>query len=269
MIERTRIVFFDSGIGGLAYLEPFISKYPAVHLSYFADFARFPYGEKAADVVERRVLYAAGELIKEEHPDLFVVACNTASVVALHSLRKSYPGIPFVGVVPAVKPAAEATKTGRLLVLSTARTAHDPYTIDLEDRFAADCSVHRIGVPALVDAVEESFCSPHRDVAIQAILQQTVLPGFSVDTDVIVLACTHFIHTKETLRSLLPDNVTIIDSVDGVIRRVADLLALENFRENKTERPDEKVRLYFSGDGILPARYRCLADRYMIIGVPW
>ena len=215
------IVVLDSGVGGLPYLDAIRLRDPTRELLYVADSAGFPYGPKPPDVVQARVLALAAELERRWPVALFVIACNTASVIALQALRASVAA-PCVGVVPAIKPAVGMTRSGRISLLSTDHTADSGYTTGLIDRFAAGVAVQRIGSPELVEYAEHALSDPrpHASHAIDAVVAR--IRGHR--SDVVVLACTHFVVIKAELQAALGAGVTVLDSVDGVARRVADLL---------------------------------------------
>ncbi len=215
------VAFIDSGIGGLPYLAAVRRLLPGIRLVYAADRERFPYGDKRpADIVEA-VVSLAGRLVEREHPRLIVVACNTASVVALESLRRRFP-LPFVGTVPAVKPAAAWTRSRRIGVLATQRTVEGDYLRGLVARFAGGCEV--VGLPAndLVAFVENEL---HRasatERAAHAAAEAARVRDAGVDT--VVLGCTHFLHLEAELREAFGPDVTLVDSRDGVARQTARL----------------------------------------------
>lgn len=215
-----RLVFFDSGIGGIAYLEAFSQRNPDVISDYIADTAFFPFGERDPEEVESRVLACFRAIPPEASPDLAVLACNTASVVALKKLR-TVVDYPVVGVVPAVKPAAARTKSGHLAILSTNRTANDPYTRELVATFARYYQVHALGLPELVDRAERSFCD---DTDLLEEIRGAVVPRIPASVDTVVLACTHFVRYRRSFERALGDRVTVVDSLDGVVRRIEHLL---------------------------------------------
>lgn len=228
-------MFFDSGIGGLVYLESFARRNPDAITDYFADTAFFPFGERDPEEVEERVVQCFRALPREAQPDLAVLACNTASVVALERLR-SEVAYPVVGVVPAVKPAAARTESGHLAILSTNRTANDPYTRDLVERFARYYRVHALGLPRLVESAERSFCS---DTDLVDEIQQEVVPVLPNTVDTVVLACTHFVRYRRSFERALGDRISVVDSLDGVVRRIEYLLGREDAKP--VEPPDVTV----------------------------
>src|SRR3954452_10292510 len=205
------ILFFDSGVGGLSVLEPTRSLLPNAPIVYAADSAGFPYGKRSEAEIASRVPALLGRLVESFHPRLAVIACNTASTIALDHVRSAL-ALPVVGTVPAIKPAAERSKTRVIGVLGTEATVRQPYVDDLAARFAADCTIIRHGSPELVELAEAKLAGD--DVAIDAVAAATrpmfdAAAGDRIDTD--VLACTHFPLLGDELRAAFPD----VAYVDG------------------------------------------------------
>lgn len=216
-MSKPRVAFLDSGIGGVPYLVATRSLLPDASYCYLADNAHFPYGDRDAESVRRVICDAARILIDSFDPDAIVVACNTASVVALDELRARFP-LPFVGVVPAIKPAATFGSGGRIGVLATRRTVEDPYLAHLIRRFAPDREVVLEAAGGLVELVEERFGRFDADelrAALEGPLER--LRGARVES--VVLGCTHFIHVRSEIEALLGPGVRVVDSVEGVARQ--------------------------------------------------
>ncbi len=211
------VLFFDSGIGGLAYLDE-LKRRRNLPALYVGDTACFPYGERTPEEVRARVIRIIIRIVEEYTVETVVIACNTASVVALEGVRNVLD-IPVIGVVPAVKPAAQQTRTGHIAILSTNRTAQDPYTDDLVTRFARYCRVTRLGLPRLVRAAEESLCGSSSP-SVEEVTREDVAGVLDDDVDTVVLACTHFIGLRRKISTVLGANRSIVDSLDGVIRRL-------------------------------------------------
>jgi glutamate racemase len=213
------VAFLDSGIGGLPYLAAVRHLLPGIPLVYAADRANFPYGDKEPPAIVEAVLSLAGRLVERVRPRLVVVACNTASVVALDALRRHF-ALPFVGTVPAIKPAATWTRSRRIGVLATRSTVEGAYLRDLVARFAAGCEVTGLAANDLVAFVEHDL---HRATAAErqarAAIEAARVRAAGVDT--VVLGCTHFLHLDAELRAAFGPDVTIVDSRDGVARQVA------------------------------------------------
>ena len=216
------ILFLDSGVGGLSVLGPTRALLPAAPVVYAADSAAFPYGTRTEREIAARVPALLGRLVERYRPRLAVIACNTASTIALDHVRAALD-IPVVGTVPAIKPAVERSVTRVVGVLGTPATVRQPYVDDLAGRFAADCRVLRHGSAELVALAEAKLAGDvvaGADVrrAVQPLLDQ---PG-AADMDVVVLACTHFPLLAGELAGVLP-GVAQVDGGAGIARRIAHL----------------------------------------------
>ncbi len=222
MTDSRPIGFLDSGVGGLPYLNWVQSRLPNEHYIYVADNARFPYGTRPADELKSIVVNRVGRLIAEFNPKSIVLACNTASVVALTVLRETFD-VPFVGVVPAVKPAALRSKAGRIGLLATNGTITDAYTDALIKEFASSCTVTRIGDGGIVEFIENRFAESDRGFRL-GVLSGAIDRMKSAGIDTLVIGCTHFIYIEDDLREALNDEVLIVDSRDGVGRQIAKIL---------------------------------------------
>ena len=216
-----KILVFDSGVGGLSILQALQDALPACQYIYASDNQAFPYGTKSADFLSRRVQAVLQALIKKTQPDLIVIACNTASTLVLSQIRCHFR-IPIVGVVPAIKPAAEQSKTGVIGLLGTPGTVTRTYTKDLIDQFAGHCEVVSVGSSALVEFAEATL----RNIPLPPERLCAILKPFFEHTelDTIVLACTHFPLIKKQLIAAAPRNIDWVDSGDAIARRVTTLL---------------------------------------------
>jgi glutamate racemase len=219
-----QIVMLDSGIGGLSVLDDVRALLPAIDITYVADNAGFPYGTKTEMEVATRVCALLGRLTERLKPDLLVIACNTASTIALAHAR-AVLDVPVVGTVPAIKPAAEQSNTRVIGVLGTQATVRQPYVDRLSADHAGDCTVLRHGSARLVELAEAQLrgrAVTAADVApeLAGLLDQ---PG-GQRIDRIVLACTHFPLLEPQLRAAAPAGMGFVDGGAGIARRVADLL---------------------------------------------
>lgn len=217
------IAFIDSGIGGIPYVLKAREYLRDERFVYVADTASFPYGERSPDFVVRSVCSITEKLIETFDPRVIVIACNTASVFALPILREQFR-VPFVGTVPAIKPAAEVTRSGRIGVLATSRTVGAAYLDQLVDEHATECVIERIAGSQLVDFVESGGWKARAADAEDA-LRSTVEILKTHNIDTLVLGCTHFIFLKQHLESMLGTGISVVDSRDGVARRVLSLAA--------------------------------------------
>ena len=222
MAPAAPLLFFDSGVGGLSVLAPTRELLPGAPLVYAADNAAFPYGTRSEAEIAARVPALLGRLVERYRPRLAVIACNTASTIALDAVRAALD-LPVVGTVPAIKPAAELSKSRVIGVLGTEATVRQPYVDDLAARFAADCTVIRHGSAELVAMAEAKLAGTLPDPAAVAAALAPLLeaPG-SADMDVIVLACTHFPLLAEEIAAATPA-ITLIDGGPGIARRIAYL----------------------------------------------
>jgi len=214
------ILFFDSGVGGLSVLGPTRKLLPTAPIIYAADSAGFPYGKKTEAEIASRVPALLGRLVERFHPRVAVIACNTASTIALEHVRSALD-LPVVGTVPAIKPAAETSKTRVIGVLGTEATVRQPYVDDLAAKFASDCTIIRYGSPELVELAEAKLAG--EEVSVEAI-RAAARPMFDAPggdrIDTVVLACTHFPLLEEELRAAVP-NVAYVDGGPGIARRIA------------------------------------------------
>ena len=219
MDANSPILFFDSGVGGLSVLGPTLKLLPTAPVIYAADSAGFPYGRRSEVEIASRVPALLGRLVERFRPRLAVIACNTASTIALDHVRSALD-LPVVGTVPAIKPAAEMSKSRVIGVLGTEATVRQPYVDDLAARFASDCTIIRHGSPELVQLAEGKLAgevvSPEAVRAATRPLFDSE-PGQRIDT--IVLACTHFPLLGEELQAAFPD-LMFVPGGDGIARRI-------------------------------------------------
>lgn len=249
------VAFIDSGVGGLPYLACAKEILPAERFVYVADREHFPYGLLSPEQIAAAVTALTARLVSREGPKLIVVACNTMSVVALAELRRSF-SVPFVGVVPAVKPAAEFSRSKRIGVLATQRTVEGRYLKDLIEKFAAGCVVECLPAAGLVDFVEREMCvasTEERRARVRT--EAEALRAAHVDT--VVLACTHFLHLAAEFAAELGDGVRVIDSREGVTRQIKRVIGV-NAAPQKTGRD----ALYVTGPEPFEDRYRYFARSF-------
>ncbi|MCX8475589.1 MAG: glutamate racemase [Sphingomonas sp.] len=223
MADRRPILFFDSGVGGLSVLAPTARLLPQAPLVYVADSAGFPYGTRSEAEIAARVLALLGRLAERYDPRLIVIACNTASTIALQHVRAALD-VPIVGTVPAIKPAAELSRTRVIGVLGTEATVRQPYVDDLAARFAADCVVLRHGSAELVEMAEAALAGDRPSVeAVRVALRGLTGQERGDAIDVIVNACTHFPLLEEELVAATGGAIRFVDGGPGIARRVAHL----------------------------------------------
>jgi glutamate racemase len=219
MTPADPILFFDSGVGGLSVLAPTRALLPRAPIVYAADSAGFPYGTKTEAELAARVPALLGRLVERFRPRLAVIACNTASTIALDQAR-AVLDIPVVGTVPAIKPAAEVSRSRVIGVLGTEATVRQPYVDNLAAKFAADCTIVRHGSAELVVLAEAKLAGKDADPAAVAAAVRPL--SETPDLDTVVLACTHFPLLADELAVALP-NVRLVDGGAGIARRIAFL----------------------------------------------
>jgi len=216
------LLFFDSGVGGLSVLAPTRRLLPNAPIVYAADSAGYPYGTKPESEIASRVPALLGRLVERFQPRLVVIACNTACTIALDHVREALD-VPVVGTVPAIKPAAERTKTGVIGVLGTEATVRQPYVDALAKQFASHCTILRFGSPQLVALAEAKLAG--EPVSVDEV-RQAALPLFEQqdggEMDTVVLACTHFPLLADELREAFP-GLSWVDGGEGIARRIVHL----------------------------------------------
>jgi glutamate racemase len=217
------ILVFDSGLGGLTVLREIVAARPDLRCVYVADDAFFPYGHHGEGEIVARVVPMVGALIAEHAPRLVVIACNTISTLVMTHLRASYT-TPFVGTVPAIKPACAASKTRRVSVLGTKGTVKREYTQRLINDFGQGCEVTLVGAANLASLAEAAM---HGEAVSDADIAAEIAPCFVDDaarTDTVVLACTHYPLLLDRLMRLAPWPVDWIDPAPAIARRTSDLM---------------------------------------------
>ena len=221
-----RVLVFDSGVGGLSVLDAIAASGARLELDYLADNAWLPYGLKSDTQLRERVPALLSRVSADWAPDLIVVACNTASTIALEAVRAALT-VPIVGVVPPIKPAVALTRTGVIGLLATPATVQRPYTNELIAQFAAGKRVVRLGSAALVEAAERKLAgaseSEITQAAVQACAELFGAPG-GAEIDVVALACTHFPLLARELAAAAPRPCVWLDSGEAIARRVRQLL---------------------------------------------
>jgi glutamate racemase len=219
-----KILIFDSGVGGLTVYREVAAARPDGAYVYVADDAGFPYGNQPESLLIARIIEIIGKAIADHAPDLVVVACNTASTLALADLRARF-AVPFVGTVPAIKPACAQSATKRIAVLGTLATVSREYTRALIREFAAGCDVALIGSSHLASFAEAELAGmPVADDAIKAEIAGCFVDADARRTDTVVLACTHYPLLIDRFKANAPWPVDWVDPAPAIARRVADLL---------------------------------------------
>lgn len=233
-----KIAFFDSGVGQLSVYLEIKNVLPKENFVIFADQKNLPYGEKTSAQIKKYVTDATEFLIKNHNIKMMVLACNTATVLAIGKLRKEF-SIPIIGVVPAIKPAAEKSKSKRIVNMSTPATAKSRYLQKLIKDFAKDCLVLKLGCPGLENAVETL-----NQKEIIRIIKKYAKEINKFNPDVVVLGCTHYPLVKKQIKENLNRGINIIDSSQAIARQVSKVLK-ESGQISETR--DEDI-FYTTGD---------------------
>ncbi len=216
------IGFFDSGFGGLCILEAFLKECPGESVFYIADNSRCPYGDKSAEEIRERSAEIVDELVNVHKCRMVVVACNTATAAAIDFLRAEYPAIPFVGLEPAIKPAALASKSGVVGVFATRGTLGGRLYRETKERFAKDVTVLATVADEWVALVEAGDTASPR---AERLVREKVEPVLKAGADNLVLGCTHFPHLRKLIEKVAAGRAEVVDSSAAVAKQARRLLA--------------------------------------------
>ncbi|MEK7637163.1 MAG: glutamate racemase [Patescibacteria group bacterium] len=227
-----RVGLFDSGVGGLSILRDIWRLMPGASTVYFADTANFPYGTKSEDEVRRCSLRAVDVLMKY-HPSAMVVACNTASTIALEAIRKYITTVPIVGVVPALKPAVAMTITKNVAVLATERTLASRAYQELKKSFADGMTIIDQPCPGWVELVENGQID---DAEAEQAVRDVVEPLAAAGVDVYVLGCTHYPWLRPLIEKCVGQKASTLDSGEAVAKKLQRVLGYQT--ANDTERQE-------------------------------
>jgi glutamate racemase len=245
------IGIFDSGVGGLSILRHIRAQLPNEHLLYVADSGFAPYGDKPEHVVAERSLAIARFLV-ERGAKALVVACNTATGAAVRLLRASFPGMPIVGVEPGLKPAALATRNGKVGVLATERTLAGDKFLQLRDQVAAATSVQFLLQPCsgLADQIEFGELESEETTAM---LRRFILPLLEQGADTLVLGCTHYPLVRASIEHVIAQagarNVVLVDTGDAVARQLVRLLEADGLLRDHGATAPARLEGYTSASG--------------------
>jgi len=252
------ILFIDSGIGGIPYCGHFLGRNPDERIVYVADRLHFPYGKFEKKELAEILKNLVARLVKLIDPKIAVLACNTATIAALAELREWFPDLPFVGTVPAVKPAALASKTGKIGVLGTELTVRQPYIRELASRFG-NGEIYGIAAPELVDFVEGRFHSATPDEKrdfVKGYLDRCRAEG----VDTLVLGCTHFLFLLDEFQREAAPDIRVFDSVTGISKRIESLLE-EKREKGPGAASDPPNRILLTGTAAPEPSWVSLAER--------
>ncbi|HZD57076.1 MAG TPA: glutamate racemase [Anaerolineales bacterium] len=240
--HRAPIGLFDSGVGGISVLRAIRRNQPHEELLYLADQAHVPYGSRPVEEV-RSFSEQITRYLLAQGAKMIVVACNTASAAALHYLRQEFPEVPFVGMEPAVKPAAERTQTGVVGVLATPATFQGALYASVIERFANGVTVLQHTCPGLVGQIEAGHLE---DFETRAVLEEALHPMLSQGIDTVVLGCTHYPFVIPIIQDIVGPKVRVIDPAPAIAQQVGRLLDRAELRAREGRMG--KVRVLTTGD---------------------
>jgi glutamate racemase len=235
------IGIFDSGVGGLSVLRAIRRELPNETLLYLGDQAHVPYGSRPRDQI-RDYAFGVTRFLLTQGAKLIVVACNTASAVALHDLRQAFPDVPFVGMEPAVKPAAETTHTGKVGVLATPTTFAGELYASVVERFAQDVQIFQSTCPGLVEQIEAGDLDGPQT---RQILEEALQPMLAMGIDTVVMGCTHYPFVIPLIESITGPEVRTIDPAPAIARQTRRLLTERNLLS--AAQNAGKLRFFTSG----------------------
>lgn len=246
-MNNNPIGVFDSGMGGLSVWKALQQTLCHESLIYLGDGLRCPYGERSAEEIYRFTVEAV-ERLRNEGCKLIVVACNTATAVAIEQLRAAYPDMPFVGLEPAVKPAAEASKTGKIAVLATRRALEGELFLRTSARFEDKVQIIKAVGEGFVELVEQNMeQSDEAESAVRRVVEPLIEEG----VDYIVLGCTHYPFLRSVIERVIGARpVEIIDSAAAIERRTEYLLDKHNLRADDGNKPQYRFMSFADGDYI-------------------
>ena len=261
MSDSRPVLFIDSGIGGLPYCADFHKKNPAESVCYLADTKNFPYGPRKKEELVSILTALTENLLKSANPKIIVLACNTATVSSITSLREKFPHIPFVGTVPALKPAAENSNSGKIGVLGTESTIREIGNLNLIENDA--CRIIGIPAPELVEFVERRLnkASQHEKTEI---VKKYIEIFRKEGADTLVLGCTHFLYLIEEFRSEASNSdlfIEVFDSLAGITKRIEFLLDENDGLLRAEKNQVSNNRLLLTGNGASDTLWQTRAQK--------
>ncbi|MCI0610224.1 MAG: glutamate racemase [Anaerolineae bacterium] len=236
------IGIFDSGVGGISVLRAMRQQMPNESVIYFGDQGHIPYGPRPMEQI-RSFSEAITNFLLEQNAKIIVVACNTASAAALKYLREKFPDAQFVGMEPAVKPAAEHTQTGKVGVLATPATFQGALYASVVERFANGVELFQSTCPGLVQQIEQGNLDGEET---RKILKDALQPMLEKNIDTVVLGCTHYPFVIPLIQQIVGDNVQVIDPAPAVAKQAKRLLEAGGMGNQSTSKGE--VKFYTSGD---------------------
>ena len=264
-IKKSPIGIFDSGVGGLSVLRAIRAQMPAESITYFGDQGHIPYGPRPMDEI-RQFSETITNFLLERDAKIIVVACNTASAAALTYLREKFPDVKFVGMEPAVKPAAERTQTGRVGVLATPATFQGALYASVVERFANGVQLFQNTCNGLVQQIEQGNVN---GTETRQILEDALLPMLEKNIDTVVLGCTHYPFVIPLIEQIVGENVRVIDPAPSVAKQAQRLLEAGGALNESGSKGG--IKLYTSGDAnvLKPQLPLLLGEDGEVVRVEW
>src|SRR5687768_149477 len=256
---------FDSGVGGISVLKAIREQMPEEPVIYFGDQGHVPYGSRSIEQIQN-FSEAITHFLLGQGAKIIVVACNTASAAALKYLREKFPDIPFVGMEPAVKPAAEHTQTGRVGVLATPATFQGALYASIVERFANGVELSQDTCPGLVQQIEQGNLDGEET---RRILEQALLPMLEKNIDTVVLGCTHYPFVIPLIHRIAGDSVRVIDPAPAVAKQVRRVLEARGTRSESRSQADLKFYTSSNPDGLKSMLPVLLGEGGEVEGVEW
>ncbi|WP_415876165.1 glutamate racemase [Clostridium sp.] len=230
-VRNMPIGFFDSGVGGLSVLREAIKLLPNEDFIYFGDSKNAPYGTKSVDEV-RELTFKASELLLKHNVKAIVIACNTATSAAIENLRNAYRNMPIIGIEPALKPAVELKREGKIVIMATPMTLSEKKFYNLMERYKENADIVPLPCPGLVEYIEKGVV---KGKEVNEFLKEKFLPLQSETISSVVLGCTHYPFIKEELANVLGDKVAIIDGSKGTAAQLKRQLSNRGIINDKNE----------------------------------
>jgi glutamate racemase len=240
--SHSPIGIFDSGVGGISVLRAIREQMPEESIIYFGDQGHIPYGPRPMEQI-RNFSNAITRFLLDQGAKIIVVACNTASAAALKYLREKFPDLQFVGMEPAVKPAAEYTQTGKVGVLATPATFQSALYASVVERFANGVELFQNTCPGLVQQIEQGSVDGEET---RRILEEALLPMLERKIDTVVVGCTHYPFVIPLIQQIVGENVRVIDPAPAVAKQTGRLLESKGMRNRSNSKGD--IKFYTSGD---------------------
>jgi len=241
-LPQQPIGMFDSGVGGLSVLRALRTTLPSEDVIYLADQAHIPYGPKSKEKIKGFTVEITRFLL-DQGSKLIVVACNTASAAALHALREEFPSVSFVGMEPAVKPAAESTHTGKVGVLATPTTFSGDLYASVVERFARHVTIYKSTCPGLVEEIEAGNLDTEKT---REIIEKALAPMLTAGIDTVVMGCTHYPFVIPLIEEITGPDVRAIDPAPAIARQARRLLEAKGLLNPNGS--DGNLTSYTSGD---------------------